>query len=63
MSSIPSISHPPIPPTLAANASTPARGSDGDSTAQEAAESPATRVAEAQNGGSARSKNIVNKTA
>jgi hypothetical protein len=63
MSSIPSISHPPIPATLATSASTPARSSDGDSTAQEAAESSKTRTAEAQNGGSAQSKNIVNKTA
>ncbi len=63
MSAISSISHAPIPATQSSNAPTPARDSDGDSAAQEAGESSTTKVAEAQNGGFAPSKNIVNKIA
>ncbi len=63
MSSIASVAHAPIPPTLTSGASTPARDSDGDSAAQEAAESAATKAAETQGGGSAAAKHIVDKTA
>jgi hypothetical protein len=63
MSSISSVSHPPIPSVLSSNSSAPARDADGDSASQEAAESSKTKIAEAQNGGSAPSKNLVNKVA
>ena len=63
MSSISGVSPPPVPTTLLSGASAPARGRDGDSAAQEAAESSTTKIAEARNGGFAPSKNIVNKTA
>ena len=63
MTTISSSSHAPIPATLSSNTSTTARASDGDTAAQEAAESSATKIAEAQNGGFAPSKNLVNKTA
>ncbi len=63
MSSISNVSHAPIPTTLSSSASAPARDADGDSAAQEAAESSATKIAEAQNGGFAPSKNLINKTA
>ncbi len=63
MSSISNVSRPPVQPSLLSGASAPGRASDGDTAAQEAAESSATKIAETQNGGFAPSKNIVNKTA
>ena len=60
--SVSTVGHSPVPAAPPARPAPPARGADGDTAAQEAAESIATKSAEVQNGGIA-PKNAVNKHA
>ncbi len=57
------VAKPVTPSVLAPSAPTAGRAPDGDTAAQEAAESGATKIAEAQNGGYAPAKHVVNKLA